>query len=42
MSKPEFEFFPVTEVPYTVCPGDDPKITERVYRRKAERAKPLR
>jgi hypothetical protein len=28
--KPELEFFPVSEVPFTVCPGDDPNITERV------------
>ena len=30
MSKPEHEFFPVTEVDDTVCPGDDPAITERI------------
>jgi ChrR Cupin-like domain len=28
--KPEREFFDVTDVPFTVCPGDDPKITERL------------
>ena len=33
MPKPEHEFFPVTEVPFTVCPGDDPAITERVLAR---------
>ncbi|MEV6897409.1 cupin domain-containing protein [Amycolatopsis sp. NPDC051372] len=30
MSKPEREFFPVTEVDFTTCKGDDPLITERV------------
>ena len=30
MSKPEYEFFSVTDVDFTVCPGDDPLITERV------------
>ena len=30
MSKPEHEFFPVTDVAFTVCPGGDPKITERI------------
>ena len=30
MSKPELEFFPVSQVPFTICPGDDPQITERV------------
>lgn len=30
MSKPELEFFPVTDVPFTVCPGDDPLISERI------------
>ncbi|MFJ7217672.1 cupin domain-containing protein [Amycolatopsis sp. NPDC098790] len=30
MSKPEHEFFPVTDVGFTVCPGGDPKITERI------------
>ena len=33
MAKPEFEFFPVTDVQYTVCPGGDPKITERILSR---------
>lgn len=33
MAKPEFEFFPVTDVEYTVCPGGDPKITERILSR---------
>jgi hypothetical protein len=28
--KPEYEFFPVTDVPFTTCAGDDPLITERV------------
>jgi len=30
MAKPEFEFFPVTDIDYTMCTGDDPKITERI------------
>jgi hypothetical protein len=30
MAKPEYEFFPVTAVDYTICPGGDPKITERI------------
>ena len=30
MSKPEFEFFPVTDVEYTPCAGDVSEITERV------------
>lgn len=30
MAKPEYEFFPVTDVETTVCPGDNPKITERI------------
>ncbi|RJO75224.1 cupin [Nocardia panacis] len=30
MSKPEFEFFPVTDVEFTVCAGGDPLITERI------------
>ncbi|OUC75807.1 cupin domain-containing protein [Gordonia lacunae] len=33
MAKPEYEFFPVTDVDYTVCPGCDPKITERILSR---------
>lgn len=33
MSKPEREFFPVTDVGFTVCAGDDPAITERVLAR---------
>ncbi|WP_238420659.1 cupin domain-containing protein [Gordonia sp. 'Campus'] len=33
MAKPEYEFFPVTDVQYTVCPGGDPKITERILSR---------
>ena len=33
MAKPEYEFFPVTDVEYTVCPGGDPKITERILSR---------
>lgn len=33
MSKPELEFFPVTDVAYTMCPGDDPLITERILSR---------
>lgn len=28
--KPEFEFFPVSDVPFTVCAGGNPLITERV------------
>jgi hypothetical protein len=35
MSKPELEFFPVTDVAFTVCPGDNPKITERILSRDA-------
>ncbi|MFE2958414.1 cupin domain-containing protein [Nocardia tengchongensis] len=30
MSKPEFEFFSVSDVEFTVCPGGDPLITERI------------
>jgi hypothetical protein len=30
MAKPEHEFFPVTDVEYTLCPGGDPKIKERI------------
>jgi hypothetical protein len=30
MAKQEREFFPVEQVPFTVCPGDDPMITERI------------
>ena len=30
MSKPEFEFFPVTEVGWTRCPGDVPGLYERI------------
>ena len=33
MAKPEYEFFPVTDVEYTVCPGGDPTITERILSR---------
>lgn len=36
MAKPEYEFFPVTDVEYTVCPGGDPKITERILSRDPE------
>ncbi|MDF3309160.1 cupin domain-containing protein [Rhodococcus sp. T2V] len=36
MAKPEFEFFPVTDVERTVCPGDDPKITERILSKDPE------
>ncbi|MFC9356354.1 cupin domain-containing protein [Rhodococcus sp. NPDC057014] len=36
MAKPEFEFFPVTGVEWTVCPGDDPKITERILSKDPE------
>ncbi|ABG95652.1 conserved hypothetical protein [Rhodococcus jostii RHA1] len=36
MAKPEFEFFPVTDVEWTVCPGDDPKITERILAKDPE------
>ena len=28
--KPEHEFFPVTDVPFTPCAGDVPGLTERV------------
>ncbi|WP_031469302.1 cupin domain-containing protein [Sciscionella sediminilitoris] len=30
MAKPKYEFFPVERIGYTVCPGDDPKIKERI------------
>lgn len=30
MGKPQYEFFPVTEIEYTTCTGDDPDIQERV------------
>lgn len=30
MGKPEFEFFPVTEVAFTPCAGAVPELTERV------------
>ncbi len=30
MSKPEFEFFPVTDVGFTPCAGVVPELTERV------------
>lgn len=30
MAKPEYEFFPVTNVERTVCAGDNPKISERI------------
>jgi hypothetical protein len=33
MSKPELEFFPVDAIDYTVCPGDNPAITERILAR---------
>jgi ChrR Cupin-like domain len=36
VSKPEREFFDVSQVPFTVCAGDDPKITERLLARHAE------
>lgn len=36
MAKPEFEFFPVTDIDYTICPGDNPAITERVLSRDPE------
>lgn len=36
MAKPEFEFFPVTDVKWTVCPWDDPKITERILAKDPE------
>jgi hypothetical protein len=36
VSKPEHEFFPVTEVDDTVCPGDDPAITERILAKDEE------
>ncbi|NIH86582.1 hypothetical protein FHX45_003475 [Amycolatopsis granulosa] len=31
--KPEYEFFPVTDVEFTVCAGDNPLITERILSR---------
>src|SRR5690606_35835357 len=36
MSKPEYEFFPVTDVEFTVCPAGDPKITERILAKDPE------
>lgn len=30
MAKPEFEFFPATNVPFTPCAGVVPELTERV------------
>lgn len=30
MAKPEYEFFPVTDVEYTVCVGGNPAVTERI------------
>ena len=30
MAKPEYEFFPVTDVPFTPCAGAVPELTERV------------
>lgn len=36
MPKPEYEFFPVTDVDYTVCAGDNPLIKERILSRDPE------
>jgi hypothetical protein len=36
MAKPEFEFFPVTEIPWTRCAGDADGLDERVLARNAE------
>jgi hypothetical protein len=36
MAKPAFEFFPVTDVEFTVCPGDNPLITERILAKDPE------
>ena len=36
MAKPEFEFFPVSDVDYTPCPGDVPELKERVLARDEE------
>ena len=36
MSKPEFEFFPVADVEFTVCPGGNPLITERILAKDPE------
>lgn len=36
MSKPEYEFFPVTDIDFTVCPGGDPLITERILSKDPE------
>ncbi|HEV7909215.1 MAG TPA: cupin domain-containing protein [Pseudonocardiaceae bacterium] len=30
MAKPEYEFFPVDKVEYTICAGGNPKIKERI------------
>ena len=37
MAKPEHEFFPVEKVEYTICPGDDPKIKERILAKDPDR-----
>jgi hypothetical protein len=36
MAKPEFEFFPVTDVEFTTCAGDVPELTERILASDAE------
>ena len=36
MAKPEFEFFPVSDVEYTPCAGDVPELKERVLARDEE------
>ncbi|MGW9211836.1 cupin domain-containing protein [Embleya sp. NPDC055664] len=36
MNKPELEFFRVQDVEFTVCPGGDPLITERILARDPE------
>jgi hypothetical protein len=33
MAKPEFEFFPVSDVGFTPCAGDVPELTERILAR---------
>lgn len=36
MGKPEFEFFPAADVPWTRCPGDADGLDERVLARDPE------
>ena len=36
MAKPEFEFFPITDIKFTPCDGVVPELTERVLARDDE------